>query len=513
MEILFLKPDLVTVELNTDTCYYAKERYEVFLNGKSVHHDERNVFTLDDLESETEYQLEVVFISGDKSSLSFKTPKAIFVDFVAQYHDGKSDDTASLQKAIEALKEGEILRIRPGRYKIVSVFLKDHTTIELQKGATLVGETHREAFPIFKKEDFVDYRDMRIPLGTWEGRNEDSYTSLFTTVGVKDVCIYGLGTIDENAEDSDFWINHRVKRIAFRPKGLFFHSTEGLILQGITLKNTPSWSIHPFFSSDLKFIDIKVINPWDSPNTDGLDPESSSDILIAGCLFSVGDDCIAIKSGKEEFGKTYRTPSKNIVIRNCLMEYGHGGVTLGSENSGGISNVSVSSCLFRHTDRGLRIKSQRGRGNYALIKEINFDNILMDNVKAPFIINAFYKAGNDEPDDYRYQRVLREVDERTPVFGSFTFKNIRATDVEWTAGYFLGLPESSLKKITLSNISISYKSDAVAGEAIMTRNSPQLLKRGFIFENVDEVALHNIDIDGLEGEKFEYITPTRMEVD
>lgn len=512
MDTLFIKPDLITIELGLDTCYYAEKAYDVYLNGKLLTHDDRNILTIDNLTADTDYELKIVYCDGAKSELNFVTPKARFVDFVGQYQDGINDDTESLQEAIDNLKEGEILRINPGRYKIVSVFLKDHTTIDLTRGAVLVGETNREAFPIFKKDEMVAYKELKIPLGTWEGRSEDSFTSLITTVGVEDICIYGLGTIDERANDSDFWINHRVKRTAFRPKGLFFHTTRGLTLQGITLKNTPSWSIHPFYSSGLKFIDIKVINPWDSPNTDGLDPESSSDILIAGCLFSVGDDCIAIKSGKEEFGKLYRTPSKNIIIRNCLMEFGHGGVTLGSENSGGIENVTVVSCLFRHTDRGLRIKSQRGRGSYALIKDINFDNILMENVKAPLIINAFYKAGNDEPDDYRYLRVKREVDERTPVFGSFTFKNIRAVDVEWTAGYFLGLPESSLKKITLSNIHISYKEDATGGAAVMTRDAIDFCKRGFIFENVDEVSLEKIEIAGCEGDEFTYITPAKVEV-
>ena len=119
------------------------------------------------------------------------------------------------------------------------------------------------------------------------------------------------------------------------------------------------------------------------PTTDGLDPDCCEDCLIAGNTFNVGDDCIAIKSGTFELAKKYKKASSNIKIRNNFMEQGHGGVVFGSESSGGIDNVVVEQCIFKNTDRGLRIKTRRGRGRIGNIDSVVFNNILMDNVKTP----------------------------------------------------------------------------------------------------------------------------------
>ena len=116
---------------------------------------------------------------------------------------------------------------------------------------------------------------------------------------------------------------------AWRPKGVFLSHCTHIGLQGITVKNTPSWNIHPYFSSHLDFIDIKLESPSDSPNTDGCDPESSDHVNLIGIKFSVGDDCIAIKSGKYEMGMKYRKPTEKMIVRNCFMEHGHGAVVLG----------------------------------------------------------------------------------------------------------------------------------------------------------------------------------------
>ena len=120
--------------------------------------------------------------------------------------------------------------------------------------------------------------------------------------------------------------------IAFRPRLFFISGCKNVTLQGVTFCNSPSWTLHPYFSNDLKFIGVTVQNPSDSPNTDGLDPESCKNVEILGVRFSLGDDCIAVKSGKIYMGKKHKTPSENIHIRQCLMENGHGAVTLGSED-------------------------------------------------------------------------------------------------------------------------------------------------------------------------------------
>ena len=131
---------------------------------------------------------------------------------------------------------------------------------------------------------------------------------------------------------------------------------------GVTVKNSPSWTIHPYFCENMKFLALEILNPKDSHNTDGLDPESCCHVELAGIHFSVGDDCIAIKSGKIDMGKTYKTPCEDILIRQCSMNDGHGSVVLGSEIGAGVRHLTVKDCIFNGTDRGLRIKTRRGRG-------------------------------------------------------------------------------------------------------------------------------------------------------
>lgn len=182
--------------------------------------------------------------------------------------------------------------------------------------------------------------------------------------------IVGQGVIDGNAQVGDWWINPKEKRVAWRPNLIYIAHSEYVNVQGVTFQNSPSWTVHPFFSVILSLLILKIINPKDSPNTDGLDPESCQHVDIVGIDFSVGDDCIAVKSRKFELGQKFRHPTKYLYIRNCRMRYGHGAVVLGSEMSGGIKEVFVTQCLFYQTDRGLRIKTRRGRGDAAVIENV-----------------------------------------------------------------------------------------------------------------------------------------------
>lgn len=481
----------VTFELENNDCYETNE-YEIYLNNIFVRKNTTNVCSLYDLVPNKDYELKIK-IDDKTEVVNFKTlnKKLILVKPSEQI-----DHTKELQEAIDNLNTDEVL-VLDGIFHIVSLFLKDNTTIYLKKDSLLLGETDRKKFPILKHDEYLN----GYPLGTWEGRADDSFASIITILGKKDIIIYGEGVIDCNASNSDWWINHRVMRIARRPKGLFIHSSKNVALEGITITNTPSWNQHPFYSENLKYLNLKLINPANSPTTDGIDPESSKNVEIIGTKISVGDDCIAIKSGKIELARKYKTPSSYITIRNCLMEYGHAGVTLGSENSGGINHVKVSKCKFNKTDRGLRIKSQRGRGNLAVIEDITFDNIIMDDVKSPFVINAFYKAGNDEVDD-RFIRTYQEPSELTPVFKSFLFNNIKCFNISYGLGCFLGLPESPLSHVTLKNIDVTYKKDASAGEMAMTPFKEEYKNIGVVAENITRLTLDNVNFIDEPTEKF-----------
>ncbi len=476
VKLVFVAAMAATFEIENDDRYYTDD-YEVYLNGDYVGRYNTNVFSIYNLKPNTKYNVKVNDIE-----VSFQTLNHNPIIFKSI----EENSTKCLQAAVDNLNENDVLVI-DGKHKITSVFLKDNINIYLTKNAVLLGDNERSNFPILKADEYLNGK----PLGTWEGKVDDSFSSIITGLGISNATIYGEGKIDCDAQNGDWWINHRLLRIARRPKGIFLHTCNNVIFQGITVCNTPSWNQHPFYSNHLKYIDIKLSNPDNSPTTDGIDPESCDDVLILGCRISVGDDCIAIKSGKLDFARKYKTPSSNIIIRNCLMESGHGGVTLGSENSGGINNITVSKCLFLSTDRGLRIKTQRTRGNLSILENISFNNIDMIDVKAPFVINAFYKAGNDEV-DYRFDRAFREKDDETPELKSFKFENIKCENVSFGLGCFLGLPEAKIEEVLLKNITVNYKSDSVAGVMAMTLENEKFNKIGIYAENVNKIILDNV---------------------
>jgi polygalacturonase len=277
-----------------------------------------------------------------------------------------------------------------------------------------------------------------------------------------------------------------------------------VVLQGVKVCNTPSWNLHPYFSDNLKFIDLEIENPKDSPNTDGCDPESCKNVDILGVHFSVGDDCIAVKSGKIYMGKTYKKPCENLNVRNCSMNFGHGSVVLGSEMSGGIKNMKVSQCLFNQTDRGLRIKTRRGRGKDAIIDGITFQDIKMDNVLSPLVMNMFYFCDPDGHTEYVYSKEKLPVDDRTPYLGKFVFKNIECDNVNACAGCFYGLPEQPIKSITIDNVSFKYAKNPKASRPAMMDGLEEMTGRGIIAAYVDEINLKNVSFEGLKNEKFEF---------
>lgn len=503
MKLIFVSARSASFELENTCIYYNDVEFDVTLNGQVViEKEKRNVFSLYDLEPNTNYT-----VTAGAETISFKTANETVTLNVRDFHakgDGESDDTAAIQAAILCCpKDGRVL-IPEGTYWIKPIFLKSDIRIELAKGAILLGETDRTKYPILPgRIPMEGDPDKEYYLGTWEGRAESAFAGLIAGISVENVQIYGEGIIDGNAHQSDWWENDIVKRIAWRPRGIFLNRCRNISLQGITCRNTASWNQHAFFSQEISYIDMKLINPKENPNTDGINPESCKHVDIIGCKFSVGDDCIAIKSGKAEMGKKLRTPCEHVTVRNCLMQFGNGGVTLGSEMSAGLHDITITRCIFSGTDRGLRIKTQRGRGNTAVIDGVVFDNIIMDNVKTPLVVNMFYKSRNNAPDaEYKYNPEPQIVDERTPYLGSFTFRNMTATDIEWAAGIFWGLPEQPIGRVHIENVTFAMKEDAKPGIAAMTLNPPEYCKAGLQFSCVKEVVLDNVTVTGADGEPY-----------
>ena len=267
-------------------------------------------------------------------------------------------------------------------------------------------------------------------------------------------------------------------------------------------RNSACWNFHPFFCKNVHFYDIAVEAPKDSPNTDGTDPESCDDVRYIGVRFSVGDDAIAIKSGKMYMGMKYQTPATRHVVRNCLMEYAHGAMVLGSEMSGGVKDLSVSQCYFKHTDRGLRIKTRRGRGKYAVIDGVEFSNIRMDNVMAPLVMNMYYFCDPDGHEQIVWSKEYHPVDDTTPYLGSFTFRDMDCTDCEWAAGYFYGLTEQHIGSVTIENVRFTFKEDASSGYPAMMDYIDRECRRGLYFNGVRKVHLKNVTMSGQLGERL-----------
>ena len=256
---------------------------------------------------------------------------------------------------------------------------------------------------------------------------------------------------------------------------------------------------------------MRLVSPKDSPNTDGCDPESCDNVDIIGVYFSVGDDCIAIKAGKIYMGKTYKTPSSNFNIRNCSMNFGHGAVVLGSEMSGGIKNINVRQCLFNQTDRGLRIKTRRGRGKQAVIDGITFENIKMDDVLTPLVVNMFYYCDPDGHSEYVWSKEKLPIDDRTPYLGKFVFKDIDCKNVNVAAGTFFGLPEQPIESITLKNVNFSYSKNPTAGIPAMMDFLDPMKGQGLIFNYVNEVNLENVKFDGVSSEEVSTVNVNKIE--
>jgi polygalacturonase len=225
-------------------------------------------------------------------------------------------------------------------------------------------------------------------------------------------------------------------------------------------------------------------------------------VEIAGVRFSLGDDCIAVKSGKIYMGKKHKTPSENIHIRQCLMENGHGAVTIGSEMAGGVKNLTVRDCKFLHTDRGLRIKTRRGRGKDAIIDGVLFENIEMDHVMTPVVINAFYFCDPDGHSQYVQSKEYFPVDDRTPFLGELNFRNIKATNCHAAAAYMFGLPEQKIKKVGFENVSFSYAENPMAGVPAMMDGADKTTKSGMLAKNLEVLELKNVTITGQDGEEI-----------
>ena len=505
MHISFCSSTSACFELENRDPYYAPEAYTVLVDGKECFQNDSNVFSLFHLKPDTEYTVIVRFAAGAEETARLRTlPERCCVsvkDFGA-LGDGVHEDTSAIQAAVNFLPEGGRLFFPAGTYLTLPISLKSHMTLELSEDAVLLGSTERERYPIIPGVCADPETGGELPMAGFEGGEKPCYQSLLQAAYAEDIHIVGRGRIDGNGQNGDWWTDFD-RFPASRPRAIFLNRCKHVALHGVTVANSPSWHIHPFFSQELYILDCSVKAPKNSPNTDAIDPESCDGVRIIGCKFSVGDDCVAIKSGKLDMARKYRTGAVRHVVRNCLMEFGHGGVTLGSELAAGVRDLSVTQCYFRATDRGLRIKSRRGRGRDSVVTNVLFDNIRMDKVLTPIVINMWYNCCDpDRYTEYVWSREHLPVDDRTPRLGSFAFRNMECTGAEVAACYIDGLPESPIDEVALENISVSFAPDARPGVPAMQNFAEERCRMGLYLDNVRKINIKNVRLEGVVGESL-----------
>lgn len=321
-----------------------------------------------------------------------------------------ADATAAIRAAIEACHKagGGRVVIPPGEWLTGAVHLKSGVNLHVSKGALLKFSTRAADYPVV--------------FTRWEGIECMNHSALIYACDQKDVAITGEGTLDGQADWDTWWSwNNKkdkpalqkaardrlvemgekgipVERRVFgegsflRPNFIQFVRCGNVLIEGVNVIRSPMWGIHPVLSKNITVRKVNVTSH--GTNNDGCDPESCSDVLIKDCVFDTGDDCIAIKSGRNNDGRRVNVPSENIAIRRCVMKDGHGGVVMGSEISGGVRNVFVEDCEMDspNLDRALRFKSNAVRGGV-------LENVFMRNVRigrvaeAVVTIDLLYEEG------------------------------------------------------------------------------------------------------------------------
>jgi polygalacturonase len=361
--------------------------------------------------------------------------------------DGTTKDTSAIQAAIDACgqKGGGTVVLTAGTYLSAPIVLKSNINLHLDKGATLLGSPDHADYP--PKTEF------RLP----------DAQPLISAVDATHVSITGQGTIDGNG--ASWWAEARgvhdfgVLGKHLRPKLVIFDHCSHVLVEGVTVENSPMWQLVPYYSDHVTIRNVRILAPQHSPNTDAIDPFSSSHVLIEHVYSDVGDDNVAIKSGAID-SPGPDSPSQDITIRDCTFMHGHG-VSVGSELSGGAMNILAEHITFDGTDNGIRVKANRDRGHpvYHLV----FRDMEMKDVRNPIIISEYYPKVIPPAGGVAAAPVTR----LTPHFHNIRIENVTATGAGM-AGAIVGLPESPVTGVKLRNVNISAKTGMTIGYATVT---------------------------------------------
>ncbi len=453
--------------------------------------------------------------------------------------DGKTLNTKAFADAISKVAEngGGTVNVPRGIWCTGPIVLKSNVNLYLEDGALILFSDNKDLYPLIETS-FEGLNTVRCqaPLsgnnleniaitgnGVIDG-NGDAWRfvkrSKLTASQWKELVASG-GVVDEKGNNwypsqsfmeaaamSDMNVvkhesmeDYQKIRDFLRPVLVSLVNCKKVLLDGPVFQNSPAWNIHPLMCEDLTVRNITVRNPWYSQNGDGIDIESCKNVLLYDSSFDVGDDAICIKSGKDKDGRDRGMPAENTIVKNCIVYHGHGGVTVGSEMSGGVKNMHASGCTFMGTDVGLRFKSNRGRGG--VVENIFISDIDMIDIPTNAISFNLYYGGLSvsemlaQKDDNKGEEKIPAVTEETPQFKDIVIKNVTCKGA-LQAIYLQGLPEMNLENVYLEDLDMIAENGLLCMDAkgvkikdlhLEVENYPALT-----FVNVTDVDVKDIEV-------------------
>ncbi|TYI69410.1 hypothetical protein E1A91_D08G153200v1 [Gossypium mustelinum] len=369
-------------------------------------------------------------------------PHSVAITEFGAVGDGVTLNTKAFQNAIFYLnsfsdKGGAKLFVPAGRWLTGSFDLISHLTLWLDKDAVILGSDNPDDWPVV--DPLPSYgRGVELPGGR--------HRSLIYGRNLTDVIITGdNGTID--GQGSVWWNWFKRKTLDYtRPHLVELMNSTGVVISNLTFLNSPFWTIHPVYCSHVIVQNVTILAPPDSPNTDGINPDSSNDVCIEDCYISTGDDLIAIKSGWDEYGISFARPSTNIIIRRLIGHNRNGsGIAIGSEMSGGVSEVYAENLYFFDSSTAITIKTARGRGGY--VRNIYILNVTLVGVDTAIRFDSTFSP---HPDDFYDPNAL-------PVIERITIKDVIGNNIK-VAGLLKGIEGDTFHHVCLLNIALTVTS-------------------------------------------------------
>jgi len=369
---------------------------------------------------------------------------------------GTNKCTDAFKQAIAACHQagGGKVVVPAGKFLTGPIHLKSNVELHLAEGAEIIFSDKFEDYlpPVFVRGGGVEFYN---------------YSPLIYARDCKNVAVTGKGKLNGNAQAWWDWKTRETKQsfamgakgvpveqrvfgtpeAAIRPSFLGLVSCTNVLLEGFTIGSGPNWTIHPIYCLNTTIRGVHVLT--DGPNNDGIDPDSCRDLLIEDCIFDTGDDCVVLKSGYNEDGWRVGRATENVIMRRCTSKRGHGGLVVGSEMSGSVSNVFMEDCEFEGTDRAIRIKSRADRGG--VVENIYARNLKVKNMQREVVIlNMDYSSDR--------QTILKET---PPRFRNMRFENITGEGAP-TAILITGMETSPIENIHFANMTITSTKGVVA---------------------------------------------------